>query len=192
MLAVFVIVSIQALTLPLLSATRLCQMVDIMTWTFVSYQSTFASLITKIMLHCVGILPLRNTLLTLTLTLTACSATFDPDTIASRLRELAFLNNAATIRFKAAKPATKRRAGAAKTNGSKAATSSDEDSSDEDSDSDEGVAGDPKEGWQVFHYSEGLKEYVKWVNSDRQAFHEPIVISREVKRTPTSGHANCT
>lgn len=122
-------------------------------------------------------------------TLTVCSATFDPDTIVSRLRELAFLNNAATIRFKAAKPASKRKAGAAKTNGSKAATSSDEDSSDEDSD--EGVAGDPKEGWQVFHYSEGLKEYVKWVNSDRQAFHEPIVISREVKRTARSGHAYC-
>ena len=122
---------------------------------------------------------------------TACSATFDPDTIANRLRELAFLNNAATIRFKAAKSASKRKAGAAKTNGSKAATSSDEDSSDEDIDSDGGLIDDPKEGWQVFHYSEGLKEYVKWVNSDRQAFHEPIVISREVKRTLRPGHAYC-
>lgn len=99
-----------------------------------------------------------------------CSATFDPDTIASRLRELAFLNNAATIRFKADKPGGKAKASTAQTNGSSAASSSD--SSDEESDS--------SEGWQVFHFSEGLKEYVKWVNSDRQAFHEPIVISREV------------
>lgn len=119
-----------------------------------------------------------------------CSATFDPETIASRLRELAFLNNAATIRFKATQPVLKGRANAAKTNGSKAATSSDEDSSSSDGDSEsEGVVGDPKEGWQVFHYSEGLKEYVKWLNSDKQAFHEPIVISREVMHTLTPGHA---
>ena len=127
--------------------------------------------------------------------MTACSATFDPDTIASRLRELAFLNNAATIRFKATKPVSKGKASASKTNGSKAATSSDEDSSstsssDGDSDS-EGLMADPKEGWQVFHYSEGLKEYVKWLNSDKQAFHEPIVISREVMHTLTPGHAYC-
>ena len=44
----------------------------------------------------------------------------------------------------------------------------------------------------MFHYSEGLKEYVKWVNSDKQAFHDPIVISREVKHTLGSGHACCT
>lgn len=120
----------------------------------------------------------------------ACSATFDPDTIASRLRELAFLNNAATIRFKATKPVSKGKASAAKTNGSKAPSSSDEDSSDGEIDS-VGMVGDPKEGWQVFHYSEGLKEYVKWLNSDKQAFHEPIVISREVMHTLTPGHAYC-
>lgn len=124
--------------------------------------------------------------------MTACSATFDPDTIASRLRELAFLNNAATIRYKATKPVSKGKASAAKTNGSKAPSSSDEDSSSSDGDNEsEGVVGDPKEGWQVFHYSEGLKEYVKWLNSDKQAFHEPIVISREVMRTLTPGHAYC-
>ncbi|KAL3149886.1 hypothetical protein ABBQ38_013251 [Trebouxia sp. C0009 RCD-2024] len=107
-------------------------------------------------------------------TIFSSSATFDPDTIASRLRELAFLNNAATIKFKAAKSAPKGKASPAKTNGSRAASSSDDDSSSSgDSESDE-------EAWQVFHYSEGLREYVKWVNSDKQAFHDPIVISREV------------
>lgn len=100
-------------------------------------------------------------------------ATFDPDTIASRLRELAFLNNDAIIRFKA--PKTKP---ASQANGSTAASSSD--SSDEGSDNDTEASGQSKDGWQVFHYSAGLLEYVKWVNSDKQPFHEPIVVSREV------------
>lgn len=39
----------------------------------------------------------------------------------------------------------------------------------------------------MFHYSEGLREYVKWVNSDKQAFHDPIVISREVSHMPDFG-----
>lgn len=95
--------------------------------------------------------------------------TFEPDTIASRLRELAFLNNAATIRFKAT-PSGK---AASQSNGSSASASS--------SSSDEDDVNHSDEGWQVFHYSAGLLEYVKWVNSDRQAFHEPIVVSREVQ-----------
>lgn len=95
--------------------------------------------------------------------------TFEPDTIASRLRELAFLNNAATIRFKST-PSGK---AANQSNGSSASASS--------SSSDEDDVSHSDEGWQVFHYSAGLLEYVKWVNSDRQAFHEPIVVSREVQ-----------
>lgn len=109
-----------------------------------------------------------------------CRATFDPDTIASRLRELAFLNNAATIRFKATQ---KGRAAAAaaltsgtQTNGTSAAASSSDSSDSDNEDIDES-----DDGWQVFHYSAGLLEYVKWLNSDKQAFHEPIVVSREVR-----------
>ena len=97
--------------------------------------------------------------------------TFEPDTIASRLRELAFLNNAATIRFKAT-PVSK---AASQTNGSNASASS------SSSDDEQEDFSHSEEGWQVFHYSAGLLEYVKWVNSDRQAFHEPIVVSREVR-----------
>lgn len=104
--------------------------------------------------------------------------TFDPDTIASRLRELAFLNNAATIRFKANKQS--RAAAAAlrsgsQTNGTGAAASSSDSSDSDNEDIDES-----DDGWQVFHYSAGLLEYVKWLNNDKQAFHEPIVVSREV------------
>jgi len=115
-----------------------------------------------------------------------CRATFDPDTIASRLRELAFLNNAATIRYKATQ---KGRAAAAalssgsQTNGTRAAASS-SDSSDSDN---EGID-ESDDGWQVFHYSAGLLEYVKWLNSDKQAFHEPIVVSREVRLSVRCNH----
>ena len=44
------------------------------------------------------LLPCRETA-----SLLLCSINFDPDTIRSRLRELAFLNSAATINFKASK-----------------------------------------------------------------------------------------
>jgi len=106
------------------------------------------------------------------------------------------LNNAATIRFKAS---AKGKPGAAspsdaQTNGSStaAAAASSSDSSDEASDSDPEDMSESKDGWQVFHYSAGLLEYVKWVNSDRQAFHEPIVVSREVRiSSPKHGCMAC-
>ncbi|DBA95548.1 TPA: hypothetical protein ACH3X3_013403 [Trebouxia sp. C0006] len=111
-------------------------------------------------------------------TIFTSGVTFDPDTIASRLRELAFLNNAATIRFKANKQ-SRAAAGAlssgSHTNGASAAARSSDSSDSDNEDVDES-----DDGWQVFHYSAGLLEYVKWLNSDKQAFHEPIVVSREV------------
>jgi DNA gyrase/topoisomerase IV subunit B len=75
---------------------------------------------------------------------------FDPDTIKARIRELAFLNSAATLRFRAV-------AGAG-SNGS---------SSD--------AAGG---GWQVFHYDGGLREYVEWLNSSRSELHEAIYVNK--------------
>jgi len=95
------------------------------------------------------------------------------------LRELAFLNNAATIRFKANKQS--RAAAAALSSGSHTNGSSAAASSSDSSDSDNEDIDESDDGWQVFHYSEGLLEYVKWLNSDKQAFHEPIVVSREVR-----------
>ncbi|GAQ89800.1 DNA topoisomerase type II [Klebsormidium nitens] len=65
------------------------------------------------------------------------SATFDFDTICTRLRELAFLNSAVTI--------------AARNH-----------------------AADRRE---VFHFAGGLREYVQWVNRDKDALHEAIAFS---------------
>lgn len=117
---------------------------------------------------------------------------FDADTIASRLRELAFLNAGATMQLRllkhglplpvpgsSSKPAQqaaaaadnpKRRskrttaqqeaaaaaveAGTVGSNGVEAAGSSGSSSN--------GVAAAEQEGWQVFCYQEGLKEYVQW------------------------------
>lgn len=115
-------------------------------------------------------------------TIFTSGATFDPETIASRLRELAFLNNAVTIKFRA----TGKRKSLASQNGSSngsslSSSSGNGSASTSSSESDDGTDSDAdsNEGWQIFHYSEGLLEYVKWVNTDRQAFHEPIVVSRE-------------
>lgn len=104
-----------------------------------------------------------------------CSVHFEPDTIVARLRELAFLNSAATINFRALPNASpKVKAVDSQSNGSTASESSSSDSSDEDSQEDHA------QPWQTFHYSGGLLEYVKWLNKERQPFHEPIMISREV------------
>jgi DNA gyrase/topoisomerase IV subunit B len=37
----------------------------------------------------------------------------------------------------------------------------------------------PEDGWEVFHFSGGLAEYVKHINRDRISSHEPIVFSRK-------------
>ncbi|EFN53908.1 hypothetical protein CHLNCDRAFT_48978 [Chlorella variabilis] len=79
-----------------------------------------------------------------------CSATFDPDTIRSRLRELAFLNSRATIYF---------RAGNGSSNGAAAA--------------------EAEPDWEVFHYSGGLAEYVRFLNRDKVPIHEPLCFSKQ-------------
>lgn len=107
-------------------------------------------------------------------TVFAAGVAFDQETIVARLRELAFLNRAATLRLRfgsgpkaaasgggaAAKaPAQRRRSSAA----------ADEDGGNGGSSS-SGVAGGggivmgavDAEGWQVFHFEGGLQEYVQW------------------------------
>jgi DNA gyrase/topoisomerase IV subunit B len=89
---------------------------------------------------------------------------WEPETIAARLRELAFLNPAATLRLRVVggKPAGGRRR---RTGG---AGSGDEEPGGACGN---GVAapaapaaggGVDAEGWQVFHYEGGLQEYVQW------------------------------
>ena len=108
--------------------------------------------------------------------LLCCSASFEPDTIVARLRELAFLNSAATINFRALPKSSSASKAHGASNGSAGESSSSESS---DEDSHDGHA----QPWQTFHYSGGLLEYVKWLNNERQPFHEPIMISRTVSHT---------
>ncbi|GAB4814025.1 hypothetical protein N2152v2_001071 [Parachlorella kessleri] len=96
------------------------------------------------------------------------SATFDPDTIRSRLRELAFLHSAATIRLRVV-------GGAPGGNGSGSRAASGAAAAAADN---SGAAAEPE--WEVFHYSGGLGEYVTFLNRDKEAFHKPVVFRREV------------
>lgn len=112
-----------------------------------------------------------------------CSVNFEPETIASRLRELAFLNSAATINFRALpKGASGSRATASSATNGSAGASSSSSSESSDEESQDGHA----HPWQTFHYSGGLLEYVKYLNNERQPFHEPIMISRKVSLTRQS------
>lgn len=116
-----------------------------------------------------------------------CRATFDPDTIRSRLRELAFLNSRATIFFRAV-------------DGKQTATSANGSSSGSSNSSNGGSSGTGEAaadasaaatlspaaaeaaaaGWEVFHYSGGLAEYVRYLNRDKEAIHEPFFFSKQV------------
>ena len=90
------------------------------------------------------------------------TATFDPETIRSRLRELAFLNPSATINFRV-------KGETPKSSSKKKRKEKMEESDDETvSTSDE---------WEIFHFSGGLEEYVKHINRDRLSSHEPITFS---------------
>lgn len=115
-----------------------------------------------------------------------CSATFDPDTIRSRLRELAFLNSRATIYFRAVEPAkgsaSKRasssssssEAAAANGNGAAAAAAAEGNGS-----SNGAAAAEAEPDWEVFHYSGGLAEYVRFLNRDKVPIHEPLCFSKQ-------------
>ena len=94
------------------------------------------------------------------------TAVFDPETIRSRLRELAFLNPNATINFRVKNH-----------QGKKKSQKNEEDENDSNlSKQDDAM---PEDGWEVLHFSGGLAEYVKHINRDRISSHEPIVFSRK-------------
>lgn len=111
-----------------------------------------------------------------------CSVSFEPDTIAARLRELAFLNSSATINFRALPKRASSASSAVDGHriSSSASESSSSESSDDDLEGQQDSHASESHPWQTFHYSGGLLEYVKWLNKERQPFHEPIMISREV------------
>jgi hypothetical protein len=122
----------------------------------------------------------------------AHSATFDADTVRQRLRELAFLNAGATIHFRAlsaagAAPA----AAAAPARGASGAAPAAKRSA-----SANGVArGAPAvpaapaapeqaggAGWEELACPGGLRDYVAFLNRDRQPLHAPIYLSQQARR----------
>ena len=133
------------------------------------------------------------------------TATFDPDTIRSRLRELAFLNSAATIHFRVLGQKKKNTAAAAAavqssstapptgstTNGA-TKSSSNSSSSKSTKSKEQAVAAADEEaaaaavfdnipdadGWEIYHFSGGLAQYVKYLNRDKQPIHAPIYFSK--------------
>lgn len=72
---------------------------------------------------------------------------YDCETLRIRMRELAFLNSAARIKFRGA------------------------------------PEGNKEAEWEEFHFEGGLKEYVSWVNRDKQPMHEPITFTCQVEDT---------
>ncbi|PRW39388.1 DNA gyrase subunit B isoform A [Chlorella sorokiniana] len=129
------------------------------------------------------------------------TATFDPDTIRSRLRELAFLNSRATIFFRVLDGKSGKAASSSSSNGSsggssaaasgKAAAASSSSSSSGGSAAaalaaeaaatlSPAAAQAAADGWEVLHFAGGLAEYVRYLNRDKAAIHEPICFSKQV------------
>lgn len=106
------------------------------------------------------------------------TATFDPDTIRSRLRELAFLNSRATIFFRAVDG----KQPAASANGSSSGGGGEAAAADAAAAAtlSPAAAEAAAAGWEVFHYSGGLAEYVRYLNRDKEAIHEPFFFSKQV------------
>lgn len=121
------------------------------------------------------------------------------------MRELAFLNSAATLRFRALNEPRGSRQGAAdingahSTNGASGNASSSSSSSADDtgqpgsSDGAPGTLTPPAarhdfssgevtdaDGWRTFQYSGGLREYVSWLNRDNSPLHEAVYVKKEV------------
>lgn len=56
-------------------------------------------------------------------------------------------------------------------------------------------AGPAKDGaeleWTDFHFGGGLREYVEWINSGKQAIHKAFLIAKEVYIQPTNFLSKC-
>ncbi len=134
----------------------------------------------------------------------ACRATFDPDTIRSRLRELAFLNSRATIFFrvvdgKAGKSSSSSSNGSSSSGGSGKAAAVGKAAAGGKAAAAAGgktaaaaalaaeaaatlspaAAEVAAEGWEVLHFAGGLAEYVRYLNRDKTPIHDPICFSKQ-------------
>lgn len=92
------------------------------------------------------------------------TATFDPDTIRGRLRELAFLNKEATIYFRVRDGTVKKEKEKVEDKGGEEVAA-------------EGAESDP-DAYETLHFSGGLSEYVEHINRDRIPTHNPIFFSK--------------
>lgn len=118
------------------------------------------------------------------------NAQFDPDTIKSRLRELAFLNSAATIHFRVIPPVEKSKS-------KKLHRKEDDDLATGTQTVEElGTNGHGTQDftllpilpvdnvtesfpWEIFKFEGGLAEYVKFMNRDKTPIHEPYIFTRQ-------------
>lgn len=121
---------------------------------------------------------------------------FEPETIRARLRELAFLNSSATIKFKVIGGSSKRAVAARralasaeeeegdiKYDDSFSATVTADDDDDGETKSSSSSPASPTsttpvpsstidaDGWEIFHFAGGLEEYVRWLNRDKSPLH---------------------
>ena len=118
------------------------------------------------------------------------SAAFDEDTVRQRLRELAFLNSAASIHFRvlpmrgaAAQPLGPQAAGPP-ANGAPPAALANGASLPERAELGHAAApglAPQGSGWEVLACPGGLRDYVAFLNKDRQPMHAPIFLSKEVQ-----------
>jgi len=112
---------------------------------------------------------------------------FEPETIRARLRELAFLNSAATIRFKVVGGKAKKAAESATNNLVTVDDDGDilyDDNADDEREAKTASPTSPStttqsvpsstvdaDGWETFHFAGGLQEYVLWLNRDKTPLH---------------------
>ncbi|KAF6255707.1 type II DNA topoisomerase [Scenedesmus sp. NREL 46B-D3] len=122
----------------------------------------------------------------------AAGASFDPDTIITRLRELSFLNAGATLKLRLLKKGKPLLAPAAAAGGAGVAApapaAADSTSKQKmrkstasvaaaDGSSTSSSSSEAEQGWHVFKAESGLKEYVLWLNRDNHALHAPALCS---------------
>lgn len=117
---------------------------------------------------------------------------FEPETIRARLRELAFLNSSATIKFKViggsskkavARAARQALASAEEEEGDIRYDDTNGDDAEEENSSSSSSPSNSSpalpvpsstieaDGWETFHFAGGLEEYVRWLNRDKSPLH---------------------
>ncbi len=116
---------------------------------------------------------------------TGCRVAMDPKTIRTRLQELAFLNSAATIWFRAlppaASPSSSNGNGASAPDSSSSSREASANGAEPHAPAAAGAALEGEDGWEKLHFSGGLREYVAFLNKDAQPMHEPLFFTDKAR-----------